>query len=33
MFLPLLRLGRYEMKDMQEKLNAKTAPLLGLLGV
>ncbi|HYB06710.1 MAG TPA: hypothetical protein VEB87_00995 [Nitrososphaerales archaeon] len=32
-FLPLLRLGRSEMKDMQDKLNAKTAPLLGLLGV
>lgn len=32
-FLPLLRLGRSEMKDMQDKLNSKTAPLLGLLGV
>ena len=32
-FPPLLRLGCSEMKDMQDKLNAKTAPLLGLLGV
>jgi len=32
-FLPLLRLGRSGLKDIQDKLNAKTAPLLGLLGM
>ena len=33
MFLPLLRLGRSGLKDIQDKMNAKTAPLLGLLGM
>jgi hypothetical protein len=32
-FLPLLRLGRTGLKDIQDKTNAKTAPLLGLLGM
>lgn len=32
-FLPLLRLGRSGLRDIQDKMNAKTAPLLGLLGM
>jgi hypothetical protein len=32
-FLPLLQLGRSGLKDIQDKMNAKTAPLLGLLGI
>jgi hypothetical protein len=32
-FLPLLRLGRSGMKDVQDKLNSTTAPLMGLLGM
>lgn len=32
-FMPLLRLGRSGMRDMQAKLNARLGPLLGLLGM
>ncbi len=31
-FMPLLRLGRSGMKDMQDKMNAKMEPLMGLMG-